>query len=61
MSGLQDIHMTHQNQLGPNQPRAANTAPGTAGIQREQTSRAQSLRPTVIFLFNTTIKNAEIK
>ena len=54
------LQVTHQNPLGPNQPRAANTAPGTAGTPSEQTSRAQSLRPKVILRFNTTIKNAEI-
>ena len=49
---------THQNPFGPNHPSAANMAPGMAGIPSENTSRAQSLRPNVIFLFNTTIKNA---
>ena len=33
-------------------------APGMAGMPRENTRRIQSLRPNVIFLFNTTIKNA---
>ena len=51
--------VTHQNPSGPNQPSPAKIAPGTAGIPSEQTSRAQSLRPNVIFLFNTIIKNAE--
>ena len=52
---------THQKPFGPNQPSAAKTAPGTAGIPREQTNNAQSFLPNVIFLFNTTIKNAEDK
>ena len=33
-------------------------APGTAGIPREHTRRAQSLRPNEILRFNTTIKKA---
>ena len=52
------ITYTNQNPWGPNQPSAAKMAPGMAGIPNEQTSNAQSLRPKVIFLFNTTIKNA---
>ena len=52
------LKYTHQNPLGPNHPRAANMAPGTAGIPSEHTSKAQSLRPNEILRFNTTIKNA---